>query len=49
MAVGQIVVDSMHTSVQALRRQDEDMAQTVIEQDDEINAAQIGETLLLQE
>lgn len=40
MAMGQMVVDSLQGSVQALRLQDAEMAQQVIEHDDQINAAQ---------
>ena len=40
LAMGQMVVDSMQSSVQALRLQNEEMARKVIEHDDAINAAQ---------
>ena len=40
LEMGQMVADSIDRSIQALARQDEDLAQQVIEFDDEINAVQ---------
>lgn len=40
LAMGQQVSDAVQQSVEALRRQDADMAQAVIDFDDEINASQ---------
>jgi phosphate transport system protein len=40
LAMGQMVADSIERSIQALARQDEDLAREVIAYDDEINAAQ---------
>jgi phosphate transport system protein len=38
--MGQMVADSIDSAIQALAKQDEDLAQQVIDQDDEINALQ---------
>lgn len=40
LAMGQMVTDSIDRSIQALVKQDEDLARQVVEYDDEINAAQ---------
>ncbi len=40
MAMGQMVADAVERSIQALARQDADLARQVIEYDDEINAVQ---------
>jgi phosphate transport system protein len=40
LAMGQMVADSIDRSVEALARQDENLAQQVIDYDDEINATQ---------
>jgi phosphate transport system protein len=40
LAMGQMAADSIDRSIQALVKQDEDLAQLVIDYDDEINAAQ---------
>jgi phosphate transport system protein len=40
LAMGQMVADAIERSIQALAQQDKDLAHRVIEQDDEINAAQ---------
>ena len=40
LALGQMAVDAMQRSVEALQQQDDDMARQVIEYDDVINAAQ---------
>jgi phosphate transport system protein len=40
LAMGQMVADSIDRCIQALVKQDEDLAQFVIDYDDEINAAQ---------
>jgi phosphate transport system protein len=40
LAMGQMVADSIDRSIQALARQDEDLARQVIDFDDEINATQ---------
>lgn len=42
LAMGQMVADSIDRSVQALALQDENLAQQVIDYDDEINATQHG-------
>jgi phosphate transport system protein len=49
IAMGQMVADSIDRSIQALVKQDPDLAQQVIDYDDEINAAQhdIDETCLV--
>jgi len=41
LEMGQMVTDSIQRAVQALARQDEEMAQAVIDFDDEINAIQL--------
>ena len=40
LEMGQMVADSIDSSIQALARQDEELAQQVIDHDDEINALQ---------
>jgi phosphate transport system protein len=40
LAMGQMVSDAIEQSIQALARQDQDLARQVIDNDDEINAAQ---------
>jgi phosphate transport system protein len=40
LAMGQMVADAIERSIEALARQDRDLAQQVIEYDDEVNASQ---------